>query len=463
VIVNNLNQNLLTFYLDVDSGGVSCSNNKYILLQSRVPRPHQLNDLSIRSYHTKSLSSLRTPLELKPWFITGFTDGEGSFSISVRNIDKDTKKGKVLYVFSIILHKKDEGILRSISSAVITLLLGYFHKFKDRCSFDLEWALHNPPKPYAFTHLPLQSKLQHPHAGYFWWMMHRRNVHAHESNAPTSEHIQSYYQKYIEPLTPEQLNNFDRKLIRIDDKFLDKIRGNGMQQCPNHGVKYVQNSDCKGSYIFEHHELNPLMNIMHNDEIQSILFVVNREWVICLRYLIMYFMIKNGYNFKIIWSFISSNIINVIKILANNVSSIIFLYLAIISSMVFLLISGNYLDASFVSYDVLKAWELYFQNSASPPNNIFSGYRNYLQYSTNYPLILSSNNIKRNRSFSTSILPYNSVTRGSLLNLKEIPRRKFYCSTSLNRDLLSDEDFYEWLRGLIDGEGCFYIRKNLIR
>ena len=54
------------------------------------------------SYNTKSLSSLHTPLELNPLFITGFTDGEGSFSISVRDIGKDTKKARVLYVFSII-------------------------------------------------------------------------------------------------------------------------------------------------------------------------------------------------------------------------------------------------------------------------------------------------------------------------------------------------------------------------
>ena len=73
-----------------------------------------LNDLLIRSHYTKSLSNLDKPLKLNPWFITGFTDGEGSFSVSIRNIDKDTKKGKVLYAFSMGLHKKDEGILRSI-------------------------------------------------------------------------------------------------------------------------------------------------------------------------------------------------------------------------------------------------------------------------------------------------------------------------------------------------------------
>ena len=66
----------------------------------------------------KSLSSLHTPLELNPWFITGFTDGEGSFSLSVGDVDKDTKKGKVLYVFSIVLHKKDESLLISIQSTL---------------------------------------------------------------------------------------------------------------------------------------------------------------------------------------------------------------------------------------------------------------------------------------------------------------------------------------------------------
>lgn len=53
----------------------------------------------------KSLSSLHTPLELNPLCIKGFTDGEGSFSLNVRDVDKDTKKGIVQYVFSIVLRK----------------------------------------------------------------------------------------------------------------------------------------------------------------------------------------------------------------------------------------------------------------------------------------------------------------------------------------------------------------------
>lgn len=95
-----------------------------------------LNDLFIRSHHTKSLSNLDTPLKLNPWFITGFTDGEGSFSISIRDIDKDTKKGRVLYVFSIGLHKKDEGILKSIQ---YTLGIGkMYDKGKEGVQFRVE-------------------------------------------------------------------------------------------------------------------------------------------------------------------------------------------------------------------------------------------------------------------------------------------------------------------------------------
>lgn len=51
----------------------------------------------IRSHHTESLSNPDRPLKLNPGFIIGFTDGEGSFTLGIRDIDKDTKKGRVLY------------------------------------------------------------------------------------------------------------------------------------------------------------------------------------------------------------------------------------------------------------------------------------------------------------------------------------------------------------------------------
>jgi len=41
--------------------------------------------------------------------------------------------------------------------AVPQLFTDYLRLLKDKCAPGLEWALHNPPKPHAFTSLPLQS------------------------------------------------------------------------------------------------------------------------------------------------------------------------------------------------------------------------------------------------------------------------------------------------------------------
>lgn len=43
--------------------------------------------------------------------------------------------------------------------AVPQLFSDYLRILKDKCSPGLEWALHNPPKPHAFTSLPLQSSM----------------------------------------------------------------------------------------------------------------------------------------------------------------------------------------------------------------------------------------------------------------------------------------------------------------
>ena len=46
--------------------------------------------------------------------------------------------------------------------AVPQLFSDYLRILKDKCSPGLEWALHNPPKPHAFTSLPLQSSANRP-------------------------------------------------------------------------------------------------------------------------------------------------------------------------------------------------------------------------------------------------------------------------------------------------------------
>jgi cytochrome c oxidase subunit 2 len=43
--------------------------------------------------------------------------------------------------------------------AVPQLFSDYLRILKDKCAPGLEWALHNPPKPHAFTSLPLQSSV----------------------------------------------------------------------------------------------------------------------------------------------------------------------------------------------------------------------------------------------------------------------------------------------------------------
>lgn len=43
--------------------------------------------------------------------------------------------------------------------AVPQLFSDYLRILKDKCAPGLEWALHNPPKPHAFTSLPLQSAI----------------------------------------------------------------------------------------------------------------------------------------------------------------------------------------------------------------------------------------------------------------------------------------------------------------
>ena len=53
---------------------------------------------------------------MEPWFITGFTDGEGCFSINVTNSDRYKTGFKVELFFSIGLHYKDKVLLEQIKN-----------------------------------------------------------------------------------------------------------------------------------------------------------------------------------------------------------------------------------------------------------------------------------------------------------------------------------------------------------
>ena len=92
-------------------GGASCYPFK-------IPSK-QLNN---RSFST--LNSI-TETELNPWFITGFSDAEGCFSIKVQPNAKLKTKWRVRPVFSITLHLKDLSLLKAIQN---TLGVGKINK-----------------------------------------------------------------------------------------------------------------------------------------------------------------------------------------------------------------------------------------------------------------------------------------------------------------------------------------------
>ena len=93
-------------------GGVSC-------YQIKIPS-NQLNNLF---YST--LSNTSDLLRLNPWFITGFTDAEGCFSIAIKPEAKSKLKWRVSPLFVIKLHIKDNEILELFKN---TLKVGKIRK-----------------------------------------------------------------------------------------------------------------------------------------------------------------------------------------------------------------------------------------------------------------------------------------------------------------------------------------------
>ena len=72
---------------------------------------NQFNKINrLFSTHTKSEA------EIMPWFITGFVDAEGCFSIKIQQNAKLKTKWRVRPVFSITLHVKDLALLESIKN-----------------------------------------------------------------------------------------------------------------------------------------------------------------------------------------------------------------------------------------------------------------------------------------------------------------------------------------------------------
>ncbi len=76
-----------------------------------------LSNQSSRKENLKFYSSLITPkIKLNPYFITGFVDGEGCFSVMILKNPRTKTGFRVQARFLINIHKKDKMILSGIQS-----------------------------------------------------------------------------------------------------------------------------------------------------------------------------------------------------------------------------------------------------------------------------------------------------------------------------------------------------------
>ena len=81
-------------------------------------RNYQIKILS-NQLNRSSFSTLIHKSKLNPWFITGFTDAEGCFSISIQPSVKMKTNWRVKPVFLIKLHVKDLLILENIKNTLV--------------------------------------------------------------------------------------------------------------------------------------------------------------------------------------------------------------------------------------------------------------------------------------------------------------------------------------------------------
>jgi hypothetical protein len=78
--------------------------------QLRIPAKQLLN-------RPMNFSTSNSPFQISsinPWFITGFTDAEGSFMISITQNEKSKLKWRVIPSFAIHIHNKDISLLNQI-------------------------------------------------------------------------------------------------------------------------------------------------------------------------------------------------------------------------------------------------------------------------------------------------------------------------------------------------------------
>jgi hypothetical protein len=100
----------------IKNNSSAISNNKSLRCTlTGFERNYQIKLLS-NQLNKLSFSTINNKPKLNPWFITGFTDAEGCFSISIQSNNRLKTKWRVLPVFLINIHIKDIAILEDIKT-----------------------------------------------------------------------------------------------------------------------------------------------------------------------------------------------------------------------------------------------------------------------------------------------------------------------------------------------------------
>lgn len=171
------------------------------------------NTFSARKYSAPCVGP--EPSSLNPWFITGFTDAEGCFSISLYKDSTRSLGWRVGAEFLIGLHERDVGLLRAIQANLDGM--GRIGKFaKDAYALRVNTISQMVKIIHHFDKYPLISQ---KHADYLLWreviMMMQKKEHLTQKglltivslraslNLGLSEGLKTAFPKVIPALRPK--------------------------------------------------------------------------------------------------------------------------------------------------------------------------------------------------------------------------------------------------------------------
>lgn len=108
--------------------GIKNLNKLYNKTSDRGSRNLSPSHSSKRYFSSESLNN-----KLHPWFITGFTDGEGCFSISVIKDNKSKSGWRVKVVFEVFLHIRDIDLLWALKKSFLNV--GNIYSQNTKCNY----------------------------------------------------------------------------------------------------------------------------------------------------------------------------------------------------------------------------------------------------------------------------------------------------------------------------------------